>query len=329
MRVAVARSSRRTFSSGAWARQSSRAVPSEVVGTRAAAQTWYIGVPGIESHGDRRWPCYHLGRRPGDAWTSGDGPTASTSARSGLEGRPRCRRSRARRGCVVSRHDDLGLLIGDQADVEARMPLGRHDRLGLGSRWPGPRPWMLRVGSNVMPEGLAPVEPADEGSTPSTARAAGRRSRGVRVDDRQLGPRRWPRTGVEPRGTAGRPPRPTSRRAPGSAGPQHWVAASRRWSGRRRRSCAPPAPRRRCPARRRRLGRSVRSRPPPSMSAASASRDPGHAGRAARRGPAAGLLSPSTRKRTRHGSRPTAASHASMAQTRGRNSPLLSVAPRA
>ena len=51
IRVAVARSSIRTFSSGAWASQSSRAAPSDRRPARGrAAHTWYIGtVPGIDT----------------------------------------------------------------------------------------------------------------------------------------------------------------------------------------------------------------------------------------------------------------------------------------
>ncbi len=50
MRVAVARSSMRMFSFGAWASQSSRPAPSVVHGTRSAAHTWNIGtVPAIDT----------------------------------------------------------------------------------------------------------------------------------------------------------------------------------------------------------------------------------------------------------------------------------------
>ena len=50
IRVAVARSSIRTFSFGAWASQSSRAAPRVVSGTRSRAHTWCIGtVPAIDT----------------------------------------------------------------------------------------------------------------------------------------------------------------------------------------------------------------------------------------------------------------------------------------
>ena len=56
---------------------------------------------------------------------------------------------------------------------------------------------------------------------------------------------------------------------------------------------------------------------------------PGRRSSIASRAPLPVSSSPSTRYRTRQGSGPIASSHASTAQTRGRNSPLLSVAPRA
>ena len=202
--------------------------------------------------------------------------------------------------------------------------------LGVGSVWPAHRPWRLSVVSKVAASSAAtPSRPPRKRSTPHSARMSSSSRRSIRASVA-----RWAAVGgrlpASSPSTAGRPP---GSHNVASACTSRWPALGsrtdrlecaswvmvRRWSS----STTIPLPPPTIP------GRPAMSRLPPSISAASASRSEGRRSSSA----SSALLPvsswPSTRKRTRQGSGPTASRHASTAQTRGSSSPLLSVAPRA
>ncbi len=281
IRVAVARSSIRMFSSGAWASavvagRAERRRP----GRGAAAQTWYIGtVPGHRHRCSPTVPVTVLGRRP----RRQDDRVVGRRPPGGLALALRSI-SMSREAVVVEVAPERrprrpsGPGPGRAGCRAARAPRPGSRSWASRSVWPDHRPWRLSVGSNVSDLGRrrGPSSPADERAR-SPSRRGGRRAsrRSMRRDDRALVVGRRPGAGVEAaRRRAGRPSsqQRRERRRP-AAGPRSAASDGQARVGVVAASSARPARARRCPCRRPTTpGGRARSSSPPSISAASASR---------------------------------------------------------
>ena len=200
IRVAVARSSIRTFSFGAWASQSSRAAPRVVSGTRCAARTPGTSAPcptstPSSSATGRSRPRPRRRTATTTGWSTGDHQAGSPS---------RCDDLDVAEPVIVEmpsqrRHDVGGALLRARSGC----PCGRAPRPGsrssaCDSMWPDHRPCRLRVGSKASTSAAAiPSRPRGEPVDALVLAHVVEVPEVARRDDRALGVGRGDDAGIQ------------------------------------------------------------------------------------------------------------------------------------